>query len=220
MSKLKNLIGQTFGRLTVVARANNTKGGQAQWKCICSCREHNEVIVSGIKLRRGDKRSCGCLRKEVVSKTHKVHGLGGTRLYDVWNSMKQRCYNSNCQDYADYGGRGIAVCAEWLGKNGFIHFYNWSMANGYDENAPKRQCTVERIDTNGNYEPSNCKFATQNEQQNNRRDNHKITHNGKTQNITQWAKELQINKQTLWNRINRNHWSIKKALETPVRGKN
>jgi hypothetical protein len=126
----------------------------------------------------------------------KIHGLRKTRLYGVWNTMKQRCYNKNCGKYPEYGGRGITVCGEWL--NDFKKFYDWAMASGYREGL-----TIDRIDNDGDYSPENCRFATMKEQNNNRRDNVLITVGGATKTIAQWAAEAAVCYKTLYNRYRR-----------------
>lgn len=136
------------------------------------------------------------------------HGLKGTRLYNIWHSMKQRCHYSLSKDYQRYGGRGITICDEW--ENDFMSFYNWAMRNGYNSNL-----TLDRIDVNGNYEPSNCRWVSIKDQNNNRRSCKKITYNGETHNLTQWALILGINKNTLIARLNKG-WPIKRAFSESV----
>lgn len=126
------------------------------------------------------------------------HGLANTKLYKSWQRMKVRCYNKNYSHYKDYGGRGIVVCDEWL--HDVVSFYNWAIDNGYQEGL-----TLDRIDVNGNYEPGNCRWITNDEQQNNRRNNIKITYNGKTQTITQWANELGIKRDLIERRYHRGY---------------
>ena len=200
-----DLTGQKFGKLMVIKRVENAKDKQAQWLCQCEC--GNTKIVKAISLRKGNTRSCGCLAKP--------HGLRYTRLYGTWKSIKQRCCNPNSKQYKGYGGRGIKLCQEWVN---FKSFYDWAMDNGYDENAPKGKCTLDRIDNNGNYEPSNCRFVTEKVQANNRRDNHFLTFNNETHTVKQWAEIMGITYETLFSRLNRN-WSIERALTTPVKSK-
>ena len=121
--------------------------------------------------------------------------------------MKSRCYNKNNKDYADYGGRGITIYPEW--RNSFIAFYNWAMSNGYNE-----PLEIDRIDNSGNYEPSNCRWVTRKEQNNNTRHNHLITFNGETHTMKEWANIKNIPYTTLASRINILHWDIEKALNT------
>ena len=198
--KLIDLTGQKFNLLTVVEYLGNSK-----WLCECEC--GNVATVRTSDLTRGHTKSCGCL--------HSKHNKFGTRLYNVWCSMKSRCYYKNQKCYKNYGGRGINVCDEW--KNNFKNFYNWAMKNGYKENAEYGECTLDRIDVNKDYCPLNCRWVDMKTQQNNRRNNKLITYNKLTKNLTQWSKELNISKQTLFDRIYKAKWSIEKALFTPTK---
>ena len=138
--------------------------------------------------------------------------IGNPRLYNIWEKMKTRCYNQNSEKFKCYGGRGITICVEW--KNNFYAFREWAIANGYREDL-----TIDRIDVNGNYEPTNCRWATIKEQQNNRRNNKIISYNGKTLNVSQWAELYNIRASTLYCRIYQRGWDFEKAINTPVRHK-
>lgn len=213
MPKALELTGQKFGRLTVVQRVENDKKGAACWLCKCDC--GNEKVVQASQLKSGMTKSCGCLLREVSGARFFVHGLKHTRLYDVWSSIKARCFNLKNEHYKDYGGRGIKMCDEW--KNDFKVFYNWSIANGYNETAKKYECTIDRIDNNKDYAPDNCRWVTQKEQCNNKRNNHLITYNNETHTVMQWAEIIGIEYRILLNRINKYGWSIERAFITPVR---
>lgn len=151
------------------------------------------------------------MKSELNSRSGKLnpmykHGGYGSRLYEVWRTMKKRCNNPKNSQYHLYGGRGITVCEEW---QKFEPFYEWAMSNGYRDDL-----TIDRIDSNGNYEPLNCRWATWKEQQNNRRNNHLITYNGETKTLKQWSEKIGISWFTLYERLKRG-WSVEKVLSTP-----
>ena len=139
------------------------------------------------------------------------HNLHDTRLYNIWSGIKQRCYYKSHHDYKNYGARGIKICDEWL--NDFKSFYNWAMANGYDENAPRGKCTIDRIDVNGDYEPKNCKWVDIKVQANNKRTNCYVTFNGETHTIAEWSKIYKIPYFTLYARLFKLNWNFERAIK-------
>ena len=191
-----DLVGKRFGRLVVLSQAGRDKNGRMLWLCQCDC--GNKVKVSGGALKRTTK-SCGCYRRDYMSKRQKIHGKRNTRIYNIWTQMKKRCYNKNFTYYKDYGGRGIEVCEEW--KNNFQAFDKWAMQNGYRDDL-----MIDRIDNDGNYEPSNCRWVDTYEQSNNKRSNVNITYMGKTQTLAQWCRELGLDYKVINERncVNRN----------------
>lgn len=160
MSKINDLTGQKFGRLTVVNYYGSDKNGRALWLCKCDC--GNIKVIRGNSLLSKLTVSCGCYNKEHAKKIHSKHNMSDSKLYKVWHGMKTRCYNKNFMYYYNYGGRGITICDEW--KNDFKIFYNWAIKNGYKEGL-----TIDRINNDGNYEPNNCRWITRAEQNRNQR---------------------------------------------------
>lgn len=152
--------GMQFGRLKVLGYSQADKNGNAIWLCRCDCGK--ETLARGDCLKSGKTRSCGCLRDDIQKKKKTTHGLCRSRLARIWYGMKKRCLCPTSSVYKNYGGRGIAICEEW--RNSFPAFYEWAMANGY-----RNDLSIDRVNNDGNYEPSNCRWATAKEQNNNRR---------------------------------------------------
>ena len=163
MGNAKDLTGLRFGRLVAIEQTDKrTKAGSIIWRCVCDC--GNTAYVIAGNLSRNHTLSCGCLAENVCKTTH---GCSEERLYYVWRGIKERCYCPSHNRYQLYGGRGIQMCEEW--RNDYSAFRNWALANGYDANAKRGECTIDRIDVNGNYEPSNCQWVDMKIQRKNQR---------------------------------------------------
>lgn len=196
-----NMIGQKFGRLTVLDVCNKLdKFSNKMYKCKCDC--GNIVEIRGNSLKTGNNKSCGCLRGT-------NHGMSNTALYYIWNGIKERCYNKNYSRYHNHGGRGIKVCDAWL--HDFMNFYNWATNNNYQEGL-----TIDRIDNNGNYEPSNCRWVDKKIQNRNKRNNINFTINGETKCLAEWCEILNLNYSTVRKRLKLG-WPVEKAFELEAR---
>ena len=194
-NQIKNdLAGKKFGRLTAIEIVGLDKHHHAIWRCACDC--GGEKLVERYSLTRGSVRSCGCLPRE-LNKTgdyRRTHGMWGTRIYRIWKNMKTRCNNPNGKDWKDYGGRGITVCEEW--QHNFQAFYDWSMANGYNDDL-----SIDRIDCDKGYSPDNCRWTDATTQANNKHNNHLITINGVTKTCMAWIKDTGISRSTFYQRL-------------------
>lgn len=169
MANFVNLIGKRFGRLEVIAPAppivyyNGRK--RTAWSCLCDC--GNVCTVVACSLKSGSTTSCGCVKIERNKQIFTKHGGYNDRLYGVWIDIKKRCYNPNYKQFNDYGGRGIAVCDEW--RDDYSAFRDFAMKHGYNPNAKFGECTIDRIDVNGDYSPENCRFVDMKTQNSNKR---------------------------------------------------
>lgn len=194
--------GEKFGRLTAVADVGGDKHQSRLWKFLCECGA--EVIAIASEVRRGKKRSCGCLMREA----RYTHKKCGTNNYLRWKRLVQKCTNPRHPDYRNYGGRGIMVCKRWK------RFENFLADMG---EPPNGAYSINRINNNGPYSPKNCHWATPAEQMRNTRRNRFVTYKGKRQCAKAWAVELGISTSTLSNRVNTLGWTFKEAFETPIR---
>jgi len=189
--------GQRFGRLTVIREAEHQYGHRY---ILCKCDCGNEKSINLNSLVKGTSNSCGCYRKEYMANKNYKHGCTPRgkidRLHHIWSGMKNRCLNPNIRGYKHYGGRGIKICDEWV--NDFTVFRTWALANGYADNL-----TLDRINVNGNYEPSNCRWATIKEQSNNTRVNHRVTYKGETHTLSEWGDKLGINPNIIGRRLSK-----------------
>lgn len=193
----RDLSGQRFGRWTVIGRADDsiTKKGyhNIMWHCVCDCGTSKDV--RGKSLTEGISKSCGCLMRECVSERMSQHNGFGTRLYAVWNSMRQRCNNPNNQAYENYGGRGISICPQW---DDFGVFRAWAESVGYRDDAERGELTLDRIDVDKDYSPDNCRFVDMRTQANNRRRSIIVEYDGESHPLSVWAEILGVQYPTLW----------------------
>lgn len=211
--RFKDLTGQKYGRWTVLEFDCTYKRPSGQivrmWKCECECGTIRSV--DGSKLKGGVSLSCGCRRHEITIQKNRTHGMARTRIYKIWQGMKQRCNNSKEDNYRNYGGRGIKVCKEW--ERDFVAFRDWALNNGYSD-----ELSIDRIDNNKGYSPENCRWANVYVQGNNRRTNHYLEWNGERKTITEWSKDnpLNLKEETIRSRMN-NGWSTDAIFTTPLR---
>lgn len=195
-----DLTGKTYGYLTVkeFSKVKTSPCGSKNSMWICECKCGNDVEVLAQSLKSGNTLSCGCYKISI----HTKHGMVNTGTYKSWSGMKSRCFHKSTPLYKNYGGRGITVCDRWLDFNNFL----------LDMGERPKGKSLDRIDVNKNYEPSNCRWATVFEQANNTTRNHNITFNGVCKTLTQWANQLNISTAALTKRLNK--WSLEKALTT------
>lgn len=194
-------IGTKFHYLTVLERVSSPVKGQTRWLCRCDC--GNDVEVYATHLRSGNTKSCGCQFLIMQRAAKLTHGMTRSPTYWSWHTMKQRCTNPSSPDYHQYGGRGIRVCERWVAS--FEAFLS-------DMGIRPDGKTLDRIDSNGHYEPANCRWATRTEQQNNRRRTIFLTYNGETRALADWARHFGIATNTLYMRVTKYHWPLERAF--------
>lgn len=189
----KDITGQRFGRLVAEERVESKRRGKykiAVWKCRCDC--GNTIEYARVDLASGRVVSCGCRKIK--------HGGARERLYSIWSAMRDRCNNPNSDYYKHYGQRGISVCKEW---DDYSNFREWAYKNGYDESAEFQECTIDRIDVNGDYEPSNCRWVSILVQANNTRRTIKVEMDGEIKSVKQWCAFFNCKYGTALSRKNR-----------------
>lgn len=194
---MTDLIDMKFGRLTVIDYAGThiTPCGTRKklWKCVCDCGKEKTVCESNLK--NGSTKSCGCLKTERIVKHNTKHSGSKDRLYGIWKNMKRRCHSPKDSHYKTYGEKGVRVCDEW---NCYEVFKEWAYANGYKENADYGECTIDRINNDGDYEPSNCRFVNRIAQANNTSRNRFVEFEGKRLTIAEFARAMNIDKNHAW----------------------
>lgn len=209
MPELNNLSGMAFGRLKVRSRADDqilpSGRHRVMWLCDCSC--GNQIAVLADNLKRGKTTSCGCYRADMNRERFGTYLDTNSKLYNVWCGIKFRCYNPNSAYYGRYGGRGIVMCDEW--ENSYESFRAWAINSGYRDGV-----SIDRINNDLGYLPSNCRWVDSVAQANNRSSNKMFTMNNETHNLSEWAKLSGINYKTLHYRIFTAGWDFEKAVTT------
>lgn len=210
MPKLIDLTGQRFGRLTVLERAEN-KRGHAAWLCRCDC--GRSIVVQSDSLKSGNTRSCGCLFAETslrkIAALHKDHDRRTkTRLYNIWHGMRKRCKVVSHNSFRYYGERGISVCPEW--ETSFDAFRDWAIKNGYSDNL-----SIDRINNNLGYSPTNCRWVDGKMQGRNKRNNKRYFYRGENLTAAEWADQQGLDVRILRSRLN-SGWPIERALTEPL----
>lgn len=213
--RVKDITGQRFGRLVALGYVGTKEIGlnqkRAQWLCRCDC--GSVIVAVGAHLRQQHTTSCGCYNIDVTrqsAQNKETHGMTGTPEYRAWQSMHQRCYNPQCNSYQWYGKRGIEVCERWRTFENFLADLG---------NRPTPDHSLDRIDNDGDYDPGNCRWATDIEQKNNKRTNKVISYCGEEHSLAEWSRITGISYTLLKARINTYKWPIERALSEPVNKK-
>jgi len=196
------LKGRKFNRLTVISEYGRSARNDILWLCKCDCGK--EVIQPTRKLKRGEVKSCGCYRNECVKNRKTTHGYSNTPTYRSWNSMIMRCVNKNNNQYYRYGSRNISVCDRWI--NSFENFL-------HDMGERPPGASLDRIDNNGNYEPSNCRWATAKQQQRNRNCNLIFTYNGENRTLSEWCEILNMDSRKVRNKLRYRKYTISELIK-------
>lgn len=211
-SLYKDLTGMKFWALEVLKRdkGKTDSSKSCYWICKCECGNIVSRKTATLKLaQKGAVPNCGCVNRKRLfsySQSMKKHGMTNTRIFGVWGNMLDRCNNSNNIEYHLYGGRGISVCAEW--SNDFESFYKWSVLNGY-----KKGLSIDRIDTNGNYEPSNCRWATAKEQIRNRRNTRFVEFDGQKKTLGEISEIYKVDYAKLYKKVINRKMNVKEAIK-------
>lgn len=193
MANAASLDNQRFARLVVIRRVGIDKHGKATWECRCDC--GRITVASTGSLRKGNTKSCGCMKDQMIGDRCRTHGMSRSSEYRIWCLMRSRCGNPDNHDYKDYGGRGIEVCQRW--RESFSTFFADMGAR------PFPQAEIDRIDNDGHYEPGNCRWTDRTTQTRNKRNNRMVEYRGETRCLAAWSALTGITQRTLWKRLHR-----------------
>lgn len=200
------IAGKKFNKLTVLKKTDEKASKSYLWLCKCDC--GNFTKTKKWNITSGNTKSCGCLKMDVVkmmNRQNTSHGMSGTKIYRVWESMKRRCDSKKAERYANYGGRGITYCEEW---EDFKGFYEWVEESGYKEGL-----TIDRIDVNGNYEPSNCRWVTLEQQSFNKTNSRKFNYKGEELTIAELAKASGKSYHLVYQRLVKLGWNVNDSIK-------
>lgn len=219
MGRFVDLTGERYGKLTVIEYAGRKRDNKGRtksiWKCKCDCGNYTECSIGDLRSRNKPTKSCGCLQKESWNSIITKHGKCKHRLYSVWQGMKSRCYRKKDPRYKTYGGRGITICDQWLGENGFENFYDWAIKNGWDDSKDRRSQSIDRKNNDLPYSPDNCKFSDSIEQAQHTTRSHYIEYNGEVHTISEWERITGLGTGCIEQRIMKLGWNPEKAISIP-----
>lgn len=205
--RILDIVGKRFGNFVVMEKIKTDDKSHSYYKCKCDCGnifiKRRDIIIHS---KHQACNECKRNRPDIITHNH-----SNTKLYRVYYSIKERCYNPKCKEYHNYGERGIKLCDLWISN--FEEFYNWSITHGYEDGLQ-----IDRIDNNSDYSPDNCRWVTPEVNSNNKRTCVYIEYNGEKLTINQWAKRLNINKNTFWRYIRKKNYSIDYIINTYCKG--
>lgn len=203
MKEKLDLTGKQFSDWTVLYE-DSPAGNRRRWMCRCVCGTEKSVWQGN--LTQGKSHGCGCVTRMQFGERARKHGKRHTKLYNIWSLMRRRCYDEADASYKNYGARGITVCEEWLGEDGFQNFWDWSYANGYDEDAPRGKCTIDRIDVNGRYSPDNCRWVDMRVQARNKQHNRLVEFGDDVMPLVEFCEKYGVSMSLAFERFQRG-WS-------------
>lgn len=196
-------LNRRYSRLTIIEFLGADNINRIYCKCSCTC--GSIIPVNFFHLKNGNTKSCGCYKIDIVVSRNLInaHPHRKTRIFRIWKRMHQRCYEINCDDYKDYGAKGVKICDDW---HEYYTFYSWAISHGYSDSL-----SIDRLDVTGNYSPSNCRWATSLEQARNKRNNHNITFRGHTKTLSEWCLIFRMESSKVRYRLSKN-WPLEKVF--------